>query len=380
MDEAGGDGVAAGRARGRGGRADDRHRGARHRGRLPRARALARCRWCAASGCCSWSASRSRSAARLTAGAAALRARRGAPARRRLGRSAARPRAAARAELVGLPPGGRATPPRGVRGRRRAAPCALAARAGPGGCSRVGLAVARRRLGGSTRRPRVESDLTKLVPQNLPRAAPTCARCRTPTGVAGEIDVVVRADDITDPAVVQLDASYQQRVLRRFGYAEKRGCGAADAVPGVLAARPVRLGQAPAQAAARSRRLLDAGAAVLLAGVITPDRREATLAFGIRLDAARPPAGDPADDGRRACTRRRACSARLAGLPVLAAEANAALSDPWRRLGTLLAGLLARRARAARGLPAAAERALVPLVPIALATGWSALVRRPRSR
>ena len=31
--------------------------------------------------------------------------------------------------------------------------------------------------------------------------------------------------------------------------------------------------------------------------------------------------------------------AELAGLPVLAAEANAAVSSPWRRLGTLLAGL-----------------------------------------
>ena len=34
-------------------------------------------------------------------------------------------------------------------------------------------------------------------------------------------------------------------------------------------------------------------------------------------------------------------TARLAGLPVLAAEANAALSDPLRRLGTLAVGLLA---------------------------------------
>ena len=66
-------------------------------------------------------------------------------------------------------------------------------------------------------------------------------------------------------------------------------------------------------------------------------------------------------------------TARVAGLPALAAEANDALASPWRRLGTLLAGLLAvglvlllvhRRA----------ERAWVPLVPIALATGWSALV------
>jgi predicted RND superfamily exporter protein len=58
---------------------------------------------------------------------------------------------------------------------------------------------------------------------------------------------------------------------------------------------------------------------------------------------------------------------------VLAAEANASLSSSGRRLLTLLAGLVAvglvllvvfRRV----------ERALVPLIPIALATGWSALI------
>src|SRR5205823_3618317 len=106
--------------------------------------------------------------------------------------------------------------------------------------------------------------------------------------------------------------------------------------------------------------------------VITPDHRDATLAFGIRLmplskqervldymrSQLHPPAG---------------VTARLAGLPVLAAEANAALSSSARRLLTLLAGLIAV------GLVLLAvfrrvERALVPLVPIALATGWSALI------
>ena len=49
------------------------------------------------------------------------------------------------------------------------------------------------------------------------------------------------------------------------------------------------------------------------------------------------------------------------------------LSDPLRRLGTLLAGLLAV-ALALLAVYRRWERALVPLVPIALATGWSALV------
>src|SRR3954468_18976606 len=65
--------------------------------------------------------------------------------------------------------------------------------------------------------------------------------------------------------------------------------------------------------------------------------------------------------------------AQLAGLPVLAADANDRVASPWRRELGLVAGLAAvalvlllalRRARPA----------LVPLVPIALATGWSALV------
>ena len=66
-------------------------------------------------------------------------------------------------------------------------------------------------------------------------------------------------------------------------------------------------------------------------------------------------------------------TAQLAGLPVLAAQANAALSSSSRRLLTLLAGLVAV------GLVLLAvfrrpQRALVPLIPIALATGWSALI------
>jgi uncharacterized protein len=66
-------------------------------------------------------------------------------------------------------------------------------------------------------------------------------------------------------------------------------------------------------------------------------------------------------------------NARLAGTPVIAAQANAELASPWRRLLTLLAGLAAV-ALVLLLVFRRAERALVPLVPIALATGWSALV------
>jgi predicted RND superfamily exporter protein len=66
-------------------------------------------------------------------------------------------------------------------------------------------------------------------------------------------------------------------------------------------------------------------------------------------------------------------TAELAGLPVLAAEANGKLASASRRFLTLLAGLAAvflvllliRRRL---------SEAAIPLIPIALATGWSALV------
>ena len=66
--------------------------------------------------------------------------------------------------------------------------------------------------------------------------------------------------------------------------------------------------------------------------------------------------------------------AELVGLPVLAARSGTAVADPWRRLVTLLAGLAAVALVLLSAFRGDLRRALVPLVPIALATGWSALV------
>ena len=114
--------------------------------------------------------------------------------------------------------------------------------------------------------------------------------------------------------------------------------------------------------------------------VITADRRTANLAFGIRL-ASLERQHEIIEDLRERLDPPPGVTARLAGLPVLAAEANATLSDPLRRLGTLVVGLLAVLLVLVlvhrRGLGSwrrAWDRAWVPVVPIALATGWSALV------
>jgi hypothetical protein len=65
--------------------------------------------------------------------------------------------------------------------------------------------------------------------------------------------------------------------------------------------------------------------------------------------------------------------AELAGLPVLAAEANARVSSDSRRLLQLLIGLLAVYT-VLRVALRSHRRAAVPLIPIVLATGWSSLV------
>jgi hydrophobe/amphiphile efflux-3 (HAE3) family protein len=214
---------------------------------------------------------------------------------------------------------------------------------------------------------RVESDLSKLVPQN--GAIRDLQALQRSTDVGGEIDVVVSGARVTDPAVVKWMTRYQAGVLKQFGYSSKRGCGKAELCPAF--SLPDLLGGQSATGK-QIDALLDAVPAYFSQGVITRDRHTATLAFGIRLmpldrqekviDAMRarlhPPAG---------------IDAELAGLPVLAAEANAAVSSSWRRLGTLAAGLAAV-ALVLLAAFRAWRRALVPLLPIVLATGWSALV------
>ena len=51
------------------------------------------------------------------------------------------------------------------------------------------------------------------------------------TGVAGEVDVIVEGDDLTDPKVVAWMRDYQAGLLKRFGYSSTNGCGKAELCP-----------------------------------------------------------------------------------------------------------------------------------------------------
>jgi predicted RND superfamily exporter protein len=219
---------------------------------------------------------------------------------------------------------------------------------------------------------RVESDIQKLVPQDLGALRDLDALQRS-TGVGGEIDVLIEGRDLTDPKVLDWMIGYQTKLLKRYGYSAQRGCGAAELCP-AFSLPDLFTTPASRRDAAGIRGLLDAVPPYFSQSVVSADRRTATLAFGIRLmeldrqkDVVDEMRTDLAD-GRPAGIR-----ARVAGLPVLAADANAEVASNARRMLTLIAGLLAVAIVLLLALRGVA-RALVPLVPIALATGWSALL------
>ena len=99
----------------------------------------------------------------------------------------------------------------------------------PGRVLGVGLALAALGWGLDTQ-TRVETDITKLVPQNLSSLQNLNALERT-SGVGGEIDLLVHSNNLTKPATIEWMSSYESAVLKRFGYSSTRGCGKARLCP-----------------------------------------------------------------------------------------------------------------------------------------------------
>jgi uncharacterized protein len=232
----------------------------------------------------------------------------------------------------------------------------------------IGLIVAVAGLALDTQ-SEVVSDIQQLVPQDL-QALRDVDELQDATGVSGEIDVAVRADDITRPAVLRWMTGFQTAVLRAHGYRPGKRCTQATNAPELCPALSLTdLFGSAGGGQARVRKLLKQVPAYFSQGVITKDRKTASLAFGIRLmplDRQK----HVVDDIKRRLDPPEGVSAAVVGLPVLAAEANGALSSPLRRALTLLAALAGvfLVLLAVRRSP---REAAVPLIPIALATGWS---------
>ncbi|MDQ4071910.1 MAG: MMPL family transporter, partial [Actinomycetota bacterium] len=241
----------------------------------------------------------------------------------------------------------------------------------PGRVLGIGLVVAVVGLAADTQ-SEVVSDIQELVPQDL-QALRDVNALQAETGIAGEIDVTVRADDVTDPAVLAWMGRFQEKVLEQAGFERARRDSCVDPrdPPDLCPAFSLTdLFQAGAPPQRRQvNQLLDAVPTYFQQGAITRDRKTANLAFGIRLQ--------PLDRQREVVDRIKeqldpppGVDAKVVGLPVLVAEANGQLSSPLRRLLTVVAALLA-----VFGVLWAVRRSLraafVPLIPIALATGWS---------
>ncbi len=210
----------------------------------------------------------------------------------------------------------------------------------------------------------VQSDITKLVPADMPALRNLEALEHT-SGTSGEIDVLVSARDVTAAKTVSWMRSYERRMSARFG----SGSGAAGSpcshatlcpalsLPSLLQTTGGSLSEVPGY---------------FQRAVLTPNHRYALLAFGIRLM--------PLSRQRRVVEQMRAAldppsqvTAQLTGLPVLAADAEGSLSSSGDRLLMIVLSL----ALVGLALTAAlrqTRRVLVPLIPIALATGWSALL------
>ena len=224
---------------------------------------------------------------------------------------------------------------------------------------------------------KVVSDVRDLVPANL-QALKDAKTLQNTTDVSGEIDVLVSAKDFTQPRVINWMLRFQKQALCAHGYQAKTNCPGGRAPAGVKGAPelypalslPDLFRSTNTNAQQQVRALLDAVPPYFSQAVISSDRRTANLAFGIRLMPLERQKR-VIDDLRGRLKPPPGVTAGLAGLPVLAADANHELSSTGRRALALLAGIVAvflvllavrRRLRLAA----------VPLIPIALATGWSA--------
>jgi uncharacterized protein len=226
------------------------------------------------------------------------------------------------------------------------------------------------------------SDIRELAPQSL-REVRDLNHLQETTGVSGELDVSVRASDLTDPETLRWMAAFKRRVLDANGFSGSNpSCAEAEVCPGPALSDFVEAGNGTL-----TRREVRATFAALpaydLRHVADVDQETglpagmALLSFGIRaqslddqqalIERIEGEIGKPGTPGGPPP----GVEVQLAGLPVIGAAAASDLSSS--RYWLTLAGLFAV-ALVLLVLYRSFSRALVPLVPIVLATGWAALL------
>ena len=245
----------------------------------------------------------------------------------------------------------------------------------------IGLALALIGWGVGTQ---VETDanVESLAPQGLP-AVRDLNELRDATGVSGELDVSVNAPDLTDPKTIAWMAAFKQRVLRDNGFrGEDPSCLRAAVCPGPALSDFLTRGEGELTRAGIEETLaalspydlsqvapLDPASgeighlALLSFGIRAQSLRDQqALVYRVRAEIGTPgaPGGPPAG-----------VEVHLAGLPAIAAESGSDLASS--RYWLTLAGLLAV-ALVLLAVYRSFVRALLPLVPTVLASGWASLV------
>jgi uncharacterized protein len=242
----------------------------------------------------------------------------------------------------------------------------------------------------------VQTDIRDLAPPHL-GALDDLNELEKETGISGDVNVTIKAPDPASPQVISWAENFQQRVLARHGFSSgSPSCAQAQICPALsltdFFGGPSSSGSATSTGSGAQnsdvRALVQALPCFISQIVIshqgecspatgaTPLGDTADIAFGIRVQPLSdqqdlindiraqidPPGGPSPPAGT---------TVELAGLPVLAAEANTDLSHSrwWLPLlGLVAVGVvLAVIYRSVR-------RAVVPLIPVLMATGWSGLV------
>jgi hydrophobe/amphiphile efflux-3 (HAE3) family protein len=219
------------------------------------------------------------------------------------------------------------------------------------------------------------SDFRALLPRDLP-ALHGVDQIQRATGASGEVDVLVRADDLTDPKVVEWMSSFEQRVLADHGFGgQYPSCRSPRAEICPAIALPDLFHGAPKLTRSEVRdviRILPPYFASAFIAHPPQSGKPDTTVIQFRVKALPFDRQKQLyDDIRSLLHPPPGVSARLAGLPVLFADASSAQNSS--RLPSALAALAAV-ALVLFCAYRSARRAFVPLIPIVLATGWSALV------
>ncbi|HET9677918.1 MAG TPA: MMPL family transporter, partial [Solirubrobacterales bacterium] len=220
------------------------------------------------------------------------------------------------------------------------------------------------------------SDIRSLAPQNI-KAVEGLNELQDTTGVSGELDVSIHAPDLTDPATIEWMAEFKKRVLEENGFkGEDPSCLTAEICPGpALSDFLIRGGEKPTKERIEGTLAALSSYDLRQVAPIDPKTGEighvALISFGIRaqsledqqklIDRVRSEIGEPPPD----------VEVELTGLPVIAAQSASDLSSS--RYLLTLAGL-ALVAAALLIVYRSWRRALVPLLPTVLATGWASLL------